>query len=264
MRLLLSLVLGCAVLICTTLAKDVIIFTASSSLSPNPEPTSAPDTSFAPDPAPTDLSTTFYPTSDTQSTFPTSVGTAAPPNGGGATCVQDCLAIAASGAGCSSSVDIRCVCSSFTFLGLAQNCFGMSSCDSGSASRALNDQRVVCGAGATTSTGQPTQAPSTASALTPVRTDSGTLSGFNTVTTSRQASSSTVLLSSGAVLTVSGVRTTLTAGLTVVSQPLESAKTGGAESSNSNGGLSVHMAIQRWDLAGWVVGFGIVGGPAVL
>ncbi|KAG8782813.1 hypothetical protein FRC12_020385 [Ceratobasidium sp. 428] len=64
--------------------------------------------------------------------------------GGGPSCAQDCLAKAASGAGCSSFVDRQCICSSSTFRDLAKNCFGMSKCDASSASRALNDVNTPC------------------------------------------------------------------------------------------------------------------------
>ncbi|KAG8782231.1 hypothetical protein FRC12_021055 [Ceratobasidium sp. 428] len=196
----------------------------------------------------------------------TSLGSAAPINGGGPSCAQDCLARAASGAGCSSSVDMQCVCSSPTFRGLAQNCFGMSNCDASSASRALNDVNTLCQAGQAPPPGpSPTfSAPAPAPTVAPPSPGPSSANPApNTETTNRQAAQTSVL-SSGAILTISGMRTTLTAGITtVLTQPTGTGVTKPAESGSPDGNASNSVSRVR-ELGGWMMALGCLGGLAIL
>ncbi|ELU35666.1 hypothetical protein AG1IA_10304 [Rhizoctonia solani AG-1 IA] len=59
----------------------------------------------------TETTITSTPTSTSSSTFPIA-STAAPPVGGGATCVQRCLTEAADNVGCIGGADLTCVCAS--------------------------------------------------------------------------------------------------------------------------------------------------------
>ncbi|CAE7199024.1 unnamed protein product, partial [Rhizoctonia solani] len=68
---------------------------------------------------------------------------ATPPSGGGATCVQDCLAHAASQVGCGGSGNLRCACNKSAYV--AWDCFGQSGCAGPDIGRALGDLNVACG-----------------------------------------------------------------------------------------------------------------------
>lgn len=85
-------------------------------LDPEPEPTqSDPPETIVPEPTITEPATTETETATTEPTI-TPTSTAAPPSGGGATCVQTCLTRAASQAGCKSGADSACVCKRCVFL----------------------------------------------------------------------------------------------------------------------------------------------------
>lgn len=113
MRLYVFLTLVFALLISITLAQITETEPGTITLVPEPEPEPTPTESeqFT-DPVVTEVTRTaidptitpvFSSTStETEDTFYTSVGTAAPPSGGGATCVQTCLSQVAAQIGCSS------------------------------------------------------------------------------------------------------------------------------------------------------------------
>jgi hypothetical protein len=92
------------------LATKALAQASSSESEPILEPTSTlvlvtdSDTEIiiTPTPTPTPTPTTTTP--------PPIVSTAAPPIGGGATCVQKCLADAASKVGCTGGADLQCIC----------------------------------------------------------------------------------------------------------------------------------------------------------
>jgi hypothetical protein len=103
MRLLFLLGLLLTLIISTSLTQNEIgtIFTLTKVViteSTGPEPT--PVITSVPAPEPTEPPITVFSSSEKQQTLFTSVGTAAPPSGGGATCAQQCLAQAAAQAGC--------------------------------------------------------------------------------------------------------------------------------------------------------------------
>ncbi|KAJ1306309.1 hypothetical protein OPQ81_011008 [Rhizoctonia solani] len=67
-----------------------------------------------------------------------------PGEGGGATCVQTCLARAASQVGCGGSANFRCVCKKGGYVGKSWDCFGQSGCPADAIGRALADLNVAC------------------------------------------------------------------------------------------------------------------------
>ncbi|KAG9122746.1 hypothetical protein FRC07_000743 [Ceratobasidium sp. 392] len=211
------------------------------------------ETSLAPDPAPTQFVTTIFSTSSDDFSPSTSIGSAAPINGGGPSCVQDCLAKAASNAGCRSSS---------TFRGLAQNCFGINECEASSASRALGEMNTACRTVVTTSQGgqaPPTQSFPTSSAPTPPPTNPSVPDptqsnpAATSAPTNRQTAPTTLVLSSGDVITLSGIRTTLVAGFTtVLSQPTGATATKSAGSGTTDGGSNNSAACAKWNLAGLI------------
>ncbi|KDN37863.1 hypothetical protein RSAG8_09837, partial [Rhizoctonia solani AG-8 WAC10335] len=70
--------------------------------------------------------------------------TSGPGSGGGATCVQGCLARAASQVGCGSSANFWCVCKKGAYVGKAWDCFGQSGCPQSDIGKALGDLKVAC------------------------------------------------------------------------------------------------------------------------
>ncbi|KEP47001.1 CFEM domain protein [Rhizoctonia solani 123E] len=77
-------------------------------------------------------------------TAPFSTATSGSGSGGGATCVQGCLARAASQVGCGSSANFWCVCKKGAYVGKAWDCFGQSGCPGSDIGKALGDLKSAC------------------------------------------------------------------------------------------------------------------------
>ncbi|CAE6480206.1 hypothetical protein ACGC1H_005299 [Rhizoctonia solani] len=77
-------------------------------------------------------------------TAPFTSATSGPGSGGGATCVQGCLARAASQVGCGGSANFWCVCKKGAYVGKAWDCFGQSGCPGPDIGKALGDLNVAC------------------------------------------------------------------------------------------------------------------------
>ncbi|CAE6519503.1 hypothetical protein RSOLAG22IIIB_10594 [Rhizoctonia solani] len=77
-------------------------------------------------------------------TAPFVTATSNPGTGGGATCVQGCLARAASQVGCGGSGNFWCVCKKGAYVGKAWDCFGQSGCSGSDIGKALGDLNVAC------------------------------------------------------------------------------------------------------------------------
>ncbi|CAE6349665.1 unnamed protein product [Rhizoctonia solani] len=137
-------------------------------------------------------------TTTTTSTTESPTATAPPPVGGGATCVQSCLAKAATQVGCKNLVDVPCVCQSAAYMSTAQICFNDSFCQNADVQNAIEDYGTVCRNGNQNS-GTETSPRSTSP--TPSRTRSRS-DGLTSATTQ------TFIVTSGAVLTLSGGSTT--------------------------------------------------------
>ncbi|CAE6466308.1 unnamed protein product [Rhizoctonia solani] len=108
----------------------------------------SPTSSFEPSPVGTDGSNAITP-HVVPSAFPTglpiaSFSLAGPGTGGGPTCVQSCLARAASQVGCGGSANFWCVCKKNAYIGKAWDCFGQSGCPGDAIGRALGDLNVAC------------------------------------------------------------------------------------------------------------------------
>ncbi|KAH7335026.1 hypothetical protein B0J17DRAFT_97390 [Rhizoctonia solani] len=107
----------------------------------------SPTSSFEPSPVGTDSTNAITPHT-VPFAFPTapsiSSSLAGPGSGGGPTCVQTCLARAASQVGCGSSANFWCVCKKGAYIGKAWDCFGQSGCPGDAIGRALGDLNVAC------------------------------------------------------------------------------------------------------------------------
>ncbi|KAG8716913.1 hypothetical protein FRC09_015034 [Ceratobasidium sp. 395] len=153
-------------------------------------------------------------TTSTVEQLPTT--SAAPPAGGGPNCVQECMAQAASLAGCSAFTDAECVCGNSHFFQDAQSCFRSQNCDPSAAIAAGSEYSSTCqnlsmsigatsATDSTTSDSQPPITHNTASRTQPT-SRSVPESTFRTV--------ETYVIQSGAVITVSGAVYTANAPLT--------------------------------------------------
>ncbi|CAE6480191.1 unnamed protein product [Rhizoctonia solani] len=227
---------------------------------PEPEPESTPwswssETQFSITPAPesTTMSTMTAPP----------LSTAAPPSGGGPTCVQRCLAQSAASVGCSSGADLACLCNSQTYLSRARTCFTDSGCEEAVSQAAVQDYGRAC----------------SATSSTPVETSESTWS----TTTSRTRSlanvpsvtsftTRTIAFTSGAVVSISrGVSSTITSGFTTIRTERAGdfgtggglAPTSGPDSGSANNS-ALGVNVGHLGSAGMMMGLGLIGGIAVL
>ncbi|QRV84421.1 hypothetical protein RhiJN_12437 [Ceratobasidium sp. AG-Ba] len=193
---------------------------ATSSRAPSPPPpetsstreTSSEPTSTEPPETSTTLTDTFSET--TTSTPPaTTSASASSPVGGGQTCVQACLAQAATNVGCNGLGKSHAVDSkrhthfwtlSSSFMSNAESCFANDNCDSAAVSSATSDYQSVCDSLSTpritpSTTPTPSRPPQPSITQTPVtRTPSPSRPPESTV-----SSVATFVIQSGAVITVS-------------------------------------------------------------
>ncbi|KAJ1306307.1 hypothetical protein OPQ81_011006 [Rhizoctonia solani] len=235
-----------------------------------------PDTTVGPTAEPTTKPLSFSMT-DTQmtitsapsgtSTIPTEpstttpVSSAAPPSGGGATCVQRCLAQSASSVGCQSGADLPCVCNSQTYLSLARTCFTNSGCNEDASQAAVQDYGIACSA-TTTPSGSSISTRST-QPTSRTRTNNPSLTSLTT---------QTLAFTSGEVVSISrGLSSTVTSGFTTVrtGQAGDFATDGGllptsgpGAGSNNNGALGMKGGYVA--SVGMMMGLGVIGGVAVL
>ncbi|QRV98468.1 CFEM domain protein [Ceratobasidium sp. AG-Ba] len=123
---------------------------------PPPETTSRRETTPRSTSTPTDTPTDTFENSETSMTltdtlsYPSTTSippapTATSPSGGGQTCVQKCLAQAATDSGCNGFTDSRCICTSSSFMNNARNCFSDQNCDPAMIASATQDYSSVCG-----------------------------------------------------------------------------------------------------------------------
>ncbi|CAE6480184.1 hypothetical protein ACGC1H_005296 [Rhizoctonia solani] len=213
--------------------------------------------SDTPTPTISDPGSTEFATGTSTSTTLPPTGTSPPPIGGGATCVQSCLAEAAAQAGCKSSVDVRCICQSGIYISTAQSCFSNSACDNANSQSAIGDYGTVCRNG----NGSNQSSRSVSSTLTRTKSYSGSLASPTT---------QTFIVTSGAVITLpSGSATTITSGFTTTrTGQAGDFATGGAvvpdpRASNapSNGAIAARST--GWKYGGILTALGVVGGALI-
>ncbi|CAE6348800.1 unnamed protein product [Rhizoctonia solani] len=221
--------------------------------SSGPEPTPEPTTTlvFITD-SDTQTTITSTPTSTETTSFPI-VSTAAPPTGGGATCVQRCLAEAADSVGCRGGADLECVCASGSYLSMARTCFTNSTCDNELSQAAVQDYGAACGA---TPTPSETLVTTRSTSLTP--------------TPISPTTQTVVLTTSVVVTTPGGATSTVTSGFTTVRTVQNSGLTTGGASAptTSTGGGSSNgapgMNIGHLTSMGTMLSLGVIGGIVVL
>ncbi|CAE6348776.1 unnamed protein product [Rhizoctonia solani] len=80
----------------------------------------------------------------TSQTAPTVTATGDSGTAGGRTCVQGCLAQAASQVNCGGAGNFRCVCKKKDYVGKAWDCFGQMGCSGPEIGSALADLNVAC------------------------------------------------------------------------------------------------------------------------
>ncbi|KDN37861.1 hypothetical protein RSAG8_09835, partial [Rhizoctonia solani AG-8 WAC10335] len=227
----------------------------------------APETSSEPSSLPptteTQMSITPAPegTATISTTTPAPTSTAAPPSGGGPTCVQRCLAESATSVGCRSGADLACLCNSGTYLSLARTCFGNSGCDEATSQAAVQDYGTACSATTT-----PVQTSVSTRPIATSRTRTSNAGSLTSLTTQ------TLVFTSGAVVSISGgVSSTITSGFTTVRTGQAGdfgegggmAPTSGSDAGSANNG-ALGMKVGHLASAGMMMGLGVVGGIAVL
>ncbi|KAF8721660.1 hypothetical protein RHS02_08864, partial [Rhizoctonia solani] len=212
----------------------------------------------------TETTITSTPTSTSSSTFPIA-STAAPPVGGGATCVQRCLAEAADNVGCRGGADLTCVCASGSYLSIARTCFSDSRCDDALSQSAVQDYGSACSVSPT-----PPQPPVTTPVPPPTPTPTPTPTRTTNAPPAPPTTQTVILTSSVVVTGPGGTASTIASGFTTIrtNQP-GSQTTGGASgpstsagggSSNGAAGVNLgHLASMRT-----MVGLGVVGAIVVL
>ncbi|KAG9122788.1 hypothetical protein FRC07_000681 [Ceratobasidium sp. 392] len=162
----------------------------------------APEPSITPEPTSTRTTTS---TADD----PNTTSQAIPPTGGGPNCVQTCMSQAADSAGCSSFTDAPCICSSPTFLDIAQTCFSAQQCDPAAVTGANRAYDSTCrnlsmSSDTTTSTDTTTPTSNTSPQPSMTRTTvTRTLSPTSRVPESTEKVVETFVIQSGAVITIS-------------------------------------------------------------
>ncbi|CAE7205707.1 unnamed protein product [Rhizoctonia solani] len=241
------------------LATRVVAQSASTEPETGPESSASPvftqsDPPISETPTPTISGPRDTETSTTSITLPTPSATS--PVGGGATCVQSCLAKAASQAGCTSSADVPCICQSRIYASTAQSCFSDSACENGASQSAIGDYGTVCRNGNTSSETNQSSRPTS-----PIPSRTKSYSGRLASPTTQ-----TIVITSGAVVTLpGGSATTIVSGYTTTrtGQAGDFAD-GGAMTPDPGAGNGATVTRPTvWGYGGGLVVLGIIGGALV-
>ncbi|KAG8714161.1 hypothetical protein FRC08_012301 [Ceratobasidium sp. 394] len=167
----------------------------------------APETSSRPEPEPTTTTprTTSRPTpTETSSSEQATTSSASVPTGGGQSCVQSCMALAASDSGCNGFTDSQCVCASSGFLDDAQQCFTAQNCDPAAVTGAIRAYSSVCRNLSASSDTTSTTDTSSSTTSWPTATVPPTPPPSRSVPDRTATVLETFVIQSGAVITVSG------------------------------------------------------------